>query len=128
MLSTDQALFKKVYRHTFVAAKEPSEKALKLEYAYIYWDTLFASPGWKWTTESHDWFDLWKSFLNERWTRSVNKDMWNQTLEFAFKSVEDETLSFWSEDGAWPTVIDDFVAWCRDAKGIGKPETMDTGA
>jgi DCN1-like protein 1/2 len=45
--------------------------------------------------------------------------MWNMTLNFAIKCVEDETLSFWSEDGAWPSVIDDFVAWCKE-KGIVK--------
>lgn len=39
--------------------------------------------------------------------------MWNQTLEFAFKSIDDESLDFWSEDGAWPGVIDEFVAWYK---------------
>ena len=49
------------------------------------------------------------------------------SLEFAVKSMEDEILSFWNEDGAWPSVIDDFVAWCR-GKGIGEAETMDVDA
>ncbi|KAF3354871.1 GTP cyclohydrolase 1 [Verticillium dahliae VDG1] len=126
-LSTDQALFKKVYRHTFVAAKEQDQKAISLEYAQIYWETLFAPPGWQWASQNHNWLELWNSFLAAKWTRSVNKDMWNMTLEFAYKSLEDETLSFWSEDGAWPSVLDEFVAWCREEKGI-KPETMDTDA
>ncbi|KAM0280224.1 hypothetical protein ACHAQH_004182 [Verticillium albo-atrum] len=126
-LSTDQALFKKVYRHTFLAAKEEDQKAISLEYAQIYWETLFAPPGWQWASQNHNWLELWNSFLAAKWTRSVNKDMWNMTLEFAYKSLEDETLSFWNEDGAWPSVIDEFVAWCREEKGI-KPETMDTDA
>lgn len=46
------------------------------------------------------------------------------TLEFAVKSLSDESLSFWNEDGAWPSVIDDFVEWCRE-KGIGKADGMD---
>ncbi|KAL3956039.1 hypothetical protein ACCO45_008885 [Purpureocillium lilacinum] len=107
-LSTDTALFKKVYRYTFVAGRERDQKALSLENAMIYWK-------------------LWKSFLNEKWTRSVNKDMWNMTLEFALKAMADETLSFWNEDGAWPSVIDDFVEWCR-VKGITKSESMDVDA
>ena len=77
-----------------------------------------------WKTANHDWLELWKTFLNEKWTRSVNKDMWNMTLEFALKTLSDESLSFWNEDGAWPSVIDDFVEWCKE-KGIGKAESMD---
>ncbi|KAL6365067.1 hypothetical protein LRP88_01045 [Fusarium phalaenopsidis] len=123
-LSSDPALFKKVYRYAFVAGREPDQKALGLENALVYWDILFASPGMEWKTANHDWLDLWKSFLNAKWTRSVNKDMWNMTLEFAVKSLSDESLSFWNEDGAWPSVIDDFVEWCRE-KGIGKTDGMD---
>jgi DCN1-like protein 1/2 len=117
-------LFKKVYKYTFVAGRERDQKALSLENAMIYWGMLFSDPGMLWETENHDWLDLWKTFLTEKWTRSVNRDMWNMALEFATKSMDDESLSFWSEDGAWPSVIDDFVDWCRQ-KGIGKAESMD---
>jgi DCN1-like protein 1/2 len=110
-----------------VAGRERDQKALSLENAVIYWTMLFSPPGMQWETERHDWLDLWKTFLGEKWTRSVNKDMWNMTLEFALKSMVDETLSFWNEDGAWPSVIDDFVEWCR-SKGIGKAEQMDVDA
>ncbi|EFQ35414.1 uncharacterized protein GLRG_10558 [Colletotrichum graminicola M1.001] len=126
-LSTDPAYFRKVYRHTFVASKEPNQKALNLEIAIVYWNVLFSPPGWLWKTKNHDWLQLWLKFLEEKWTRSVNRDMWNQILEFATKTMADETLSFWSEDGAWPSVIDDFVAWCKE-KGVGKAETMDLDA
>ncbi|PNY24173.1 Defective in cullin neddylation protein [Tolypocladium capitatum] len=126
-LSTDVALFKKVYRHAFVAGREQDQKSLALDNAMVYWGMLFTSPGVAWKTKNHDWLELWKTFLNEKWTRSVNKDMWNMTLEFALKAKSDETLSFWSENGAWPSVIDDFVEWCRE-QGIGKPESMDVDA
>lgn len=122
-LSKDSALFKRVYKYAFVAGREKDQKSLGLENALIYWNMLFSAPGMKWKGKQ-DWLELWKSFLSEKWTRSVNRDMWNMVLEFALKSNSDETLSFWSEDGAWPSVIDDFVQWCR-LKGIGKPETMD---
>jgi DCN1-like protein 1/2 len=123
-LSTDTSLFRKVYKYTFVTGREGDQKSLSLENALIYWGMLFSPPGMEWKTPNHDWLDLWKTFLGEKWTRSVNKDMWNMTLEFALKSMSDESLSFWSEDGAWPSVIDDFVAWCKQ-KGIGKTESMD---
>lgn len=118
------ALLKKVYRYTFIAGRERDQKAMSLEAAKVYWSMLFSAPGIEWNTANHDWLKLYERFLAEKWTRSVNKDMWNMTLEFALKSMGDETLSFWNEDGAWPGVIDDFVAWCR-TNGIGKAETMD---
>ncbi|VUC32163.1 unnamed protein product [Clonostachys rosea] len=127
-LSSDPAYFKKVYKHVFVAGREGDQKALGLDVAQVYWGILFSEPGWKWTSQNYDWLDLWKKFLAEKWTRSVNRDMWNMALEFALKSKEDESLSFWSEDGAWPSVIDDFVEWCKN-NGIGgkggKSESMD---
>lgn len=95
-----------------------------MDNAKVYWDVLFSPPGMAWKTKNNDWLALWNSFLDEKWTRSVNKDMWNMAFEFALKSMEDESLSFWNEDGAWPSVIDDFVEWCRQ-KGIAKVETMD---
>jgi DCN1-like protein 1/2 len=123
-LAKDDAYFKKVYRHTFVAGKEPDQKALSLDNAMIYWNLLFTAPGRPWVTKSQNWLELWTEFLREKWTRSVNRDMWNMALEFATKTVADETLSFWSEDGAWPSVIDEFVAWCRE-QGVGRLEGME---
>ncbi|KEY67987.1 hypothetical protein S7711_09317 [Stachybotrys chartarum IBT 7711] len=126
-LRNDPALFKKVYKYAFITGKERDQKSLSLENALVFWGMLFSHPGMEWKTRNNDWLDLWKTFLGEKWTRSVNKDMWNMTLEFALKSMVDESLSFWNEDGAWPSVIDDFVAWCRQ-KGVGKPESMEVDA
>lgn len=120
------ALFKRVYRHTFDCAKENrSQKALQLDAAMIYWDVLFSAPGRPWVSASVDWKPLWQEFLTNNWTKSVNKDMWNQTFEFFLKTMEDESLSFWSEDGAWPGVIDEFVAYAKAKRGE-TAETMET--
>lgn len=86
---------------------------------------VFSPPGMSWQTSNTDWLAEWKTFLGEKWTRSVNRDMWNQTLEFALKTIDDESLNFWSEDGAWPGVIDDFVAWCRQRGDRKKGEGME---
>jgi DCN1-like protein 1/2 len=124
-LSRDPELFKKVYKHAFVANKEKGAKALPLENAIVYWDLIFKAPGPQWRTASTDWSALWAEYLTAKFTKTVNKDMWNQTLEFYKKSMQDETLSFWSEDGAWPGVIDDFVAYAKVKRG-DVPETMET--
>ncbi|KAH7342800.1 Cullin binding-domain-containing protein [Rhexocercosporidium sp. MPI-PUGE-AT-0058] len=125
LLSTDMALFKRVYKHCFICAKEKSQKALPLENAIVYWEMLFAPPGMRWATSSTNWIQLWVEFLTTKWTKSVNKDMWNQTVLFFEKSLQDETLGFWSEDGAWPGVIDQFVEYAKKARGE-VPDTMET--
>jgi len=119
------ALFKRVYRHTFVFAKEKDQKALPKDTAVVYWDLLFKSPGRPWVTSSTNWIEIWIEFLGTRWNKSVNKDMWNQTFEFFLKTMEDDTLGFWSEDGAWPGVIDDFVAYAKEKRG-DVSDTMET--
>jgi DCN1-like protein 1/2 len=106
-----------VYRHTFICSKEKGQKALPLDNALVYWELLFSPPGMTWATPSNNWLGLWTEYLNKNWTKSVNRDMWNQTFEFYQKSMQDESLSFWSEDGAWPGVIDDFVAYVKTKRG-----------
>lgn len=123
-LSSDMTLYKRVYRYVFVCAREKGQKALPLEQAITYWEVLFARPGMSFTTASTNWTALWFEFLSAKWTKSVNKDMWNMTLEFLQKAMDDETLSFWNEDGAWPSVVDDFVAWVKERRGDA--EKMET--
>ena len=48
------------------------------------------------------------------------------TLEFAARTMADETLAFWDENGAWPGVIDEFVAWCR-AAGVVSTSAEEAG-
>lgn len=63
--------------------------------------------------------------MEEKWTKSINKDMWDQTHNFMVKSREDETMSWWSEDGAWPGVLDDFVVYVKQKRGTGTETAMD---
>lgn len=112
-MGSDPKTFKEVYRHAFVLGKEGEARALSLEMATTFWQILFKEPGRPWVGKKKgiDWLSEWLAFLDANWKRTVSKDMWNQAYEFAVKSIEDESLSFWSEDGAWPGVIDQFVAW-----------------
>lgn len=115
-MAADLDLFKRVYRYTFVCAKEKGNKALPVDTALVYWELLFQAPGRPWVTRTTDWFALWTSFLKTNWNKTVNKDMWNQLFEFFLKTLEDDTLGFWSEDSAWPGVIDDFVAYAKQQR------------
>ncbi|KAI0127558.1 Cullin binding-domain-containing protein [Xylariales sp. AK1849] len=131
-MTSSPETFKKVYQNTFNVSKESSQKAIPLENALTFWDMLFKTPGRPWIGKQTgiDWLALWTTFLKEKWTRSINKDMWNQTLKFAIESSEDESLSFWSEDGAWHSVVDLFVAWYREKfpSGSSAGNAMDLDA
>lgn len=111
--------FKNIYRHTFIIARQQGQKSLALDMAEIYWRLLFTTPSIKWSTPNTPFLDWWLEFLQAKWKRAVNKDLWDQTLTFAEKCLEDETLSWWSEDAAWPGVIDEFVEYVQKEKRGG---------
>ncbi|KAL2021763.1 hypothetical protein VTK56DRAFT_6706 [Thermocarpiscus australiensis] len=129
LLRRDPEYFRKVYRSAFAAGKEPGKKIVNMNVALAYWEELFRPTLRSWRSANVDWLSAWKEYLAEKfyvegkdgeegkWTRAVSKDLWNQTVLFAAKTLEDESLSFWSEDQAWPGLIDEFVVWCRD-RGI----------
>ncbi|GAB7357986.1 hypothetical protein MBLNU230_g0153t1 [Neophaeotheca triangularis] len=128
VLSTDKSVFKNVYNHTFVLPLSGSQKALPLETAEELWGALFSPSGFEWRTASTDWLGLWLEFLKEKWGKSVNKDLWKQTLNFAEQTLKDESLSFWTEESSWPSVIDEFVEWVKVEKREGGGEdAMDVG-
>ncbi|KAF2148249.1 hypothetical protein K461DRAFT_262261 [Myriangium duriaei CBS 260.36] len=123
-LPSDPALIKKVYRHTFIIARAAGQKAVALDAATEYWRVLLSSPSLAWRSKDTPWLDWWLEFLTERYKKSVNKDLWDQTLVFAQRTLEDESMGFWSEDAAWPGVIDEFVEFVKEKRGGG--ESMDT--
>ncbi|KAH9842981.1 uncharacterized protein C8Q71DRAFT_735427, partial [Rhodofomes roseus] len=56
-------------------------------------------------------------FINEKGTyKGANKDLWTMTLEFC-RAVRSD-LSNYDPEGAWPTTLDDFVAW-KSSKSSG---------
>ncbi|KAM0722559.1 hypothetical protein Q7P37_002000 [Cladosporium fusiforme] len=119
-ISRDWELFKRVYNHTFTLMIEERKKAIDLDQAEGFWRVLFSKDGWAWATERTDWLEWWVEFLTTKWNKAVNRDLWRQTLSFAQKSLQDESLSFWSEEGSWPSVIDEFVKWVRTEKRAGE--------
>lgn len=115
-LASDKPLFKKVYNHTYQLALAQGQKSLPLEMAAEFWKMLFSPPGLAWRTKSTPWLDWWLEFQEEKVKKSVNKDLWRQTLNFAEETLRDETLGFWSEESSWPSVVDEFVEWVRTEK------------
>jgi hypothetical protein len=120
-LPTAKDTFTKVYKYTFLLGKTGNQKAVPLETATAYWELLFESPlsAVKWNSPNTPWSTWWVEFLNASWKKSVNKDMWNETLKFAHLTLQDETMSFWNEESSWPSVIDDFVGWVKKEKRGG---------
>lgn len=126
-LHHDKQLFKNVYNHTYQLALQPGQKSLPLEMATEFWKMLFSSAGFEWRTPRTPWLDWWLEFQEAKVKRSVNKDLWRQTLNFAVESMRDESLGFWSEESSWPSVVDEFVEWVRTEKrpANGEAEAMD---
>jgi len=93
---------------------------VQLETAIDFWRLLFSQGGFRWKDAETDWLELYVEFLESKWRKSINKDLWDQTGVFAQKTLEDGSMSWWSEDGAWPGVIDDFVAFVRERRGGGE--------
>jgi len=125
LLSTNPDFFKRVYRHTFLVARTPGQKGLQLDAAIEYWRLLFTSPSVSWNSPSTPWLEFWIEYLEEKWKKSVNRDMWDQTLVFARKCLGDETMSWWSEDGAWPGVLDEFVVFVKGKREGDGGEKME---
>ena len=60
--------------------------------------------------------EAWLSYVaGVKGLKAVSKDTWMQLLEFSRKIKAD--FSDYDEDGAWPTLIDDFV---EQARGTGE--------
>ncbi|KAK5655322.1 hypothetical protein OQA88_5889 [Cercophora sp. LCS_1] len=119
----DPAYFKTLYQRAFLAGRELHQKSVDKYVAVAFWGMLFGPAVHPWRTKAVDWLGAWNSFLESEWNRSVNRDMWNQTFIFANKTMADDTLGFWSEDQAWPGVIDDFVLWCRETGLVPSPKS-----
>ncbi|KAL9612486.1 MAG: hypothetical protein Q9167_002917 [Letrouitia subvulpina] len=116
-LTSSPPFFRSVYKSTFRLALTPGQKSLALDTATEYWRILLSPPSLGWNTGKTPWLDWWIEYLGERWKKGVSRDMWEQTGVFVVKSLEDESMSWWSEDGAWPGSLDEFVAFVKEKRG-----------
>jgi DCN1-like protein 1/2 len=116
-----------VYKFTFQFAKPADKKVIDLEVAIEFWRVLFNSPSspTQWQTSSSPFLDWWIEFLENKYKKAINKDTWEQTLKFAEQCLKDESLKWWSEEAAWPGVIDEFVEWVMEKRPKEETEAME---
>jgi len=100
---------KEIYQYTYDWAKEEGQKSLSLEMAVGLWQLLL--------TGKFALLDDWCSFVTEHAEkRPVPKDVWNMLLDFSTEVKSD--LSNYDPYGSWPTMIDEFVDWYKEEKGL----------
>ncbi|EXJ63270.1 uncharacterized protein A1O5_11591 [Cladophialophora psammophila CBS 110553] len=128
-LADNPAYFKQVYRNAFKLAKPEGQRSVPMDSAIDFWNMLFrqGKGGIEWNSPTTKWLDLWCEFYESQSKRPVNKDLWNMVGELVMKTKEPggETLSWWTEDGAWPMAIDDFVTFIKE-KRKRAGDSMDT--
>jgi DCN1-like protein 1/2 len=128
-LSKDRDYFKKVYRATFPVLKPENQRALPIDTATDAWTMMFdaSKGGMSWVTptaSSVDWLGLWIAYIKDNHKRPVTKDLWNMAGELFLKTTEGnaEKLHWWTEEGAWPMAIDEFLMSVRDSHAEVGPQ------
>ena len=137
-IQTDPATFKKVYRYTFNICRPEGQRNVPAETATEMWRLFFSTEnggvniGGNSATAT-PWLDWWIEFYESKYKRPVNKDLWNMFGEMMFKIQEEEQnktdggdvkdlkagFGWWSEDGAWPGAVDEFVEWVVEKRKAG---------
>ncbi|WFD19580.1 Scaffold-type E3 ligase [Malassezia caprae] len=96
--SSLKGLYTAVYEYTFAFARPEGQKNLRM-----YLKPSFSPAQW----------DLWKRFLTTASNlRVISKDTWTQFL--AFMREIDPRFETHDYEAAWPSVIDEFVAWVHE--------------
>ncbi|CAD6887679.1 unnamed protein product [Tilletia controversa] len=114
-------LYRRVYEFTYTFARPEGQKSLPLDSAVAFWDLIIpCAPVFEGNHDmsgtpgefSQRQLDLWKEYLSETMKgRAISKDTWSLFLDFITQINED--FSNHDLDGAWPSVIDDFVTWAQ---------------
>eukprot|EP00906_Rhabdomonas_costata_P013178 RCo018948 len=94
--------FKEFYNFAFSFVRESDRTTvLSHDIASGYWKILLEG---RWAL-----VDPWCNFISEVFKKAVTKDLWRLLLDFTYLP----SLDSYDSDGAWPTVVDDFVEWYR---------------
>lgn len=106
-------LAKKIYTNVFVLSLDGGQKQLAKEMACELWKLLLSLYG------NIELADLWIQYVEELGPKTyVSKDVWNMVFDLMITCTAD--LSDYDEDGAWPVMIDDFVAYTKQLKNANQ--------
>ncbi|KAF5099731.1 hypothetical protein DV451_002869 [Geotrichum candidum] len=105
-LNHDPAFFKSVYQFTFSYNLTDGARVLPIDTAVEIWTLLLK--------DKFALFDKWITFTTDVYGKSVTRDTWNMILEFSIYAASDPNLEQYDEEGAWPSVIDEFVEYVKD--------------
>ncbi|TFK72145.1 DUF298-domain-containing protein [Pluteus cervinus] len=104
--------FHKFYTFCYNLVKPPQSRNIDMETSMAFWSVLLV-PKYPIMTEVLE-------FINEKGSyKATNKDLWTMMLEFC--TTVQPSLTDYESDGAWPTLLDDFVTWKRDKSSNGRP-------
>ncbi|KAJ5894720.1 hypothetical protein N7495_006411 [Penicillium taxi] len=117
-IPADKNVFRAVYRYCFLLSRMQGQRNVQYEIAVEQWRMLFnaESGGVAANTATTPWLDWWIEFCEQNGKKPISKDLWEQLEVFLNKAHEDETLGWWSTDGAWPGAIDEFAAFVKEKK------------
>ncbi|KII89276.1 hypothetical protein PLICRDRAFT_698364 [Plicaturopsis crispa FD-325 SS-3] len=103
-----EAAFKQLYAFCFALAKPPQARNIDMETATALW-TVVLAPRFPIMLDV-------VAFIGDagKW-KGVNRDLWGMMLEFC--QTVHTGLEAYEMDGAWPTLLDEFVAWKRAGTG-----------
>lgn len=99
-------LFEETYEFAFKYNLQDGQRMLPLETAVAYWDLLLSG-------DKFAKIDEWTTFVQEVYKKSVSRDTWKMILEFARYLDQDPQLTEYDAEGAWPSVIDEFVDYLK---------------
>eukprot|EP00210_Caulerpa_lentillifera_P004409 g4206.t1 len=105
--------FRKVYDFAFLFAREVGIKFVEKTMAIGLWRLMFVGK--------REWelLDDWCEFLEGKDIIAIQKDTWDQLLDFAWTVSSD--LTNFDPQGAWPYLIDEFVEFICEKRGISLP-------
>jgi len=105
----DSSEFKRFYRGIYQKAKAPGSKVIAKDLALGLLPVLMKTDPQR---ARH--VDAFCEFLASRDdVKFISQDLWNGFLNF---QVVDADMSNFDSNGAWPLLLDDFVAWSAKNK------------
>mmetsp|Transcript_7183 Transcript_7183/g.12076 ORF Transcript_7183/g.12076 Transcript_7183/m.12076 type:complete len:275 (-) Transcript_7183:88-912(-) len=103
----DEQKFKEIYEFVFFWSRESvDKKVLDIETSSDMLELLLDN-------ETYPFSEPFRTFLNQQSSyKCMNKDQWVSLLEFC-KTIDTDFTNY-DENGSWPVMLDEFVAWSKE--------------